>query len=110
MKQVYRARDGVEAHFIRAQLEARGIDAIVQGDSLQWGTGDIPFFHTTPTVHTRDEDAEDALAAIAELRAAPAGPDRPDPWTCPTCGESIEPQFTECWRCGADADTPASPA
>ena len=24
-----------------------------------------------------------------------------DPWTCPDCGERIEPQFTECWNCGA---------
>ena len=25
-------------------------------------------------------------------------------WTC-TCGESLAPQFTQCWRCGA-ARTP----
>ena len=23
------------------------------------------------------------------------------PWTCPSCGESIEGQFQACWKCGA---------
>jgi hypothetical protein len=22
-------------------------------------------------------------------------------WTCSDCGEQLEPQFTQCWRCGA---------
>ena len=22
------------------------------------------------------------------------------PWRCSSCGEELEPQFTECWRCG----------
>ena len=26
----------------------------------------------------------------------------PQPWTCPTCGETIEGQFAECWNCAAD--------
>ncbi|MHC4331384.1 MAG: DUF7577 domain-containing protein, partial [Planctomycetota bacterium] len=24
------------------------------------------------------------------------------PWTCPNCGEEVEAQFTNCWKCGAN--------
>jgi hypothetical protein len=24
------------------------------------------------------------------------------PWKCPRCGETSEPQFDSCWKCGAD--------
>ena len=43
-----------------------------------------------------------ALLWIAGFKAEaiPAQPESP-PWTCPKCGEAIEPQFTECWNCGA---------
>ena len=34
---------------------------------------------------------------VAELtRAGPGGA----AWTCGGCGESIEPQFAVCWKCG----------
>lgn len=25
-------------------------------------------------------------------------------WTCPNCSEEIEPQFDQCWKCGADRE------
>lgn len=28
----------------------------------------------------------------------------PSFWVCPTCGERIENQFSECWKCAASAD------
>jgi hypothetical protein len=44
-------------------------------------------------------DAGEAQRAERLLREGPAacGP----PWTCADCGEPMEPQFTQCWRCGA---------
>ncbi|MGH7144134.1 MAG: DUF2007 domain-containing protein [Planctomycetota bacterium] len=42
--------------------------------------------------------AEQALAAAAqEARAEEAEP----PWRCAKCGETCDPQFTSCWKCGA---------
>jgi hypothetical protein len=29
-----------------------------------------------------------------------------EPWQCPGCGERIEAQFSQCWRC---AGVPAAP-
>ena len=28
-------------------------------------------------------------------------------WTCAHCGENLEGQFTECWKCGATRPQPA---
>ena len=25
-------------------------------------------------------------------------------WTCPRCGEVLQPQFVSCWKCGARKD------
>ena len=44
-------------------------------------------------------DAQLDLKALAAASAVPVGPS----WTCSHCGEVLEPQFTQCWRCGAAA-------
>ena len=36
-------------------------------------------------------------------------PDVPgEPWTCPGCGERLEAQFAQCWRCATDAPPPGT--
>ncbi|MBU2647350.1 DUF2007 domain-containing protein [bacterium] len=39
---------------------------------------------------TADQSAENAEAVLM--------------WRCSNCGEILEPQFTSCWKCGADRD------
>lgn len=100
MKRIYQARDGAEAHFIKGLLEQAGIPAVVMGEMLHMGVGQVPFTEAYPTVCVREEDATAAEAVLAGSgdRVTEA---RGEPWTCPVCGESIEPQFTECWACAA---------
>ena len=100
MKQIYQARDAGEAHLIRAELEARGIPAVVQGESLRGAVGEVPFFLAMPTVHVPDDRAEEALEIIEEYRQPPAPPG--EPWECPECGEMIDGQFSGCWQCAGD--------
>ena len=45
----------------------------------------------------RDEDAARAEIALKNSFSPKGGP----PWNCSSCAESIEAQFTQCWRCGA---------
>ena len=53
-------------------------------------------------------DEADYAAAAAVLSAfrnrAPAAA---DPWTCSSCGERLEGQFTSCWKCGNARNVPA---
>lgn len=46
-----------------------------------------------------DEDLAKALAVRDDWRATQ--PALKNAWQCPICGESLEGQFTSCWKCGA---------
>jgi hypothetical protein len=61
MKQVYLARDLVDAELTAEALKAEGIDAVVRADSFF--TGATPF----PSVWV-DEDDEDSALEIVALR------------------------------------------
>ncbi len=100
MKPVYTAKHPTEAHLIRGMLEAEGIRAEVKGDQLYGAFGELPVL---PTVWILDA----TLAAHADrlvvefLHGAAARKYWHERWTCVQCGEMLEGQFTECWKCGA---------
>ncbi len=96
-----------ELHMLRDLLEDAGIRAVVLGETLAQGRGELPMTpDTLPAVWVGEADADRALSLAREFEArtkpgaAAAGQAAPD-WTCPACGESIEGQFTDCWNCGA---------
>ena len=62
MKQVYLARDRVDADLACGELRGRGFEAVVVGDLVA-----IPSA-TFPSVWVPDSEAESAAAAWAELR------------------------------------------
>lgn len=65
--EVYAARDGMEAHFLRSLLEDEGIDAQVVGDGLVAALGDIPFgMPTAPRIWVQEEDAARARQLILD--------------------------------------------
>jgi hypothetical protein len=102
MKELYRPRDLPEAHILRGLLESAGIEAYVQGESLVPLRGVLPFADAGPSVWVVvDEDLERARELVEEYRAKAEDPVDHSPWTCSGCGEELEPQFTECWNCGA---------
>ena len=102
MKQVYSARNEIDAQLVKGFLDEQGIESVVQGAALSNVIGEIPMTpETLPTLWVRDEDVDRAIDAIAGFKAdaVPAQSAAP-PWKCPKCGEEIESQFTECWNCG----------
>ncbi len=101
MKQVYAARDEAEAYFAKGLLEQAGIESIVQSGDLGPILGAVPFTEETlPSVWVREPDFERAMGVLENLKTNTPPPRRGEPWTCPRCGEVIEPQFTHCWKCG----------
>ncbi len=97
MRRVYSSFDLVAVHHARNMLEAQGVRAVVKNERLASAMGELPPAECQAEVWVLDE--ADAARAEQLLRegARVSGP----PWRCAGCGERIEPQFTQCWRCGA---------
>lgn len=84
---------------MRNLLAAYGIPAEMRNTALTGGLGEIPMLETWPQLWVDDAVYDDAKRAVEqELKSPPRG----DAWKCPSCGERIEGQFTECWRCAGE--------
>ncbi len=99
MKRVFRAALLIQVAHARNVLLAAGIPSELRNQYLAGALGDLPMFETWPQLYVEDGDEQIALHALARAAKAPAGAS----WTCETCGEMLEPQFTSCWRCGSTA-------
>jgi hypothetical protein len=105
MKQVHVARHAPEAHLVRGFLESNGIAAIVRGEFLTSGWGELPVDVCGVWV-VEDDQHERACALLRSfLRGDAAREFQGQHWRCPQCGEDLEGQFTACWRCGATRST-----
>jgi hypothetical protein len=102
MQQVFVAQHPAEAHLVRGVLEAEGVTAIVQGESLFGARGEAPVTpETLPTVWVLDDsDAARAAEILAQFRMRPIPISNCEAWKCRTCGEHVEAQFAICWNCG----------
>ncbi len=102
MKRVHNARHGAEAHLIRGYLESHGIQAVVRGDLLAGGWGELPVDLCAVWV-SNDAQFEEAERLMRDfLIGTSARIHGGSSWTCPQCSESIEGQFTACWNCTAE--------
>ncbi len=104
MVKVFIAQHPTEAHLVAGLLTSRGIPAHVQGEAIFATRGGVPITPSTlPSVWVVDDDkAAEAAAILREQslgESVAAVIDRP--WTCTACGESVEAQFSVCWRCGS---------
>ena len=101
MKQIHTAKHALEAHVIKGFLESHGIEAVVRGEMLTSGWGELPV--DLCSVWITDDaqfDQADRLL-IAFLKGTLASELGAQSWQCPDCNEMLEGQFAECWNCGA---------
>jgi len=97
MRRVYSSFDLAAVHHARNLLEAEGIRAVVRNEILSSAMGELPPAECQAELWVLSES--DALRAELLLREAPAA--RGQAWSCESCGEVCEAQFTQCWRCGS---------
>lgn len=109
MKQVYIARDLIEAQSVKNRLDADGIESVVQGDRLSAAWGAIPIApDTSPSVWVvRDDEFDMAIECIEQMTQHSPIPPAAG-WKCERCGEMIDAQFTECWKCADEATAEAA--
>ena len=93
---LYTADNPVDLGFVQGLLEADGLPTRVQSMDLWAAAVEIYFAEgARPSIWVRTQDVQRAQALIdgADQR------DQGQPWVCPDCNESIEGQFSACWRC-----------
>ena len=97
MCKIHTAESLIEIAHLRNVLVASGIACQIRNDRLMGALGEIPFVDCWPELWLEDE--RDALTAkgLIDGELKPAAPSAD--WTCPACGETIEGQFSDCWRC-----------
>ncbi len=98
MKRVYRAASLLQVAHARNVLITAGIHCELRNQYLAGALGDLPMMETWPQLYVDDADEGFALSVLARASAVSAG----NPWVCAECGEQMEPQFTQCWRCGVE--------
>ena len=85
--------------FLRAILEDHGIVCIIKNEHLSGAAGELPPIECWPELWvTDDSDYTNACKLIKD--ALNANDRDSQTWSCPSCGEVIEGQFTDCWNCG----------
>lgn len=103
MKRVYVSHSPLQVAHMRNLLELEGIRCRTRHMGLVGGAGELPPTAIWPELWVEralDADRAERIIRDAE-RPLPGG----DAWTCPVCGELLEPQFDACWRCAARDDT-----
>ncbi len=101
MKKVYSSHDPLLVAQLRGLLEANHIACLTRNDYLMGAAGELPPMECWPEIWVlEDYQLERARGLVDAFLAPGSGP--PGPWTCSECGETVDPPFTQCWRCGRE--------
>lgn len=89
--------DPVTADIAAGTLKASGIDCEVRNTLLWSAAGELPPDICAPEIWLTD--ARDTARAPGQFsKKLPENAEAPA-WVCPNCGETIEAQFGQCWKC-----------
>lgn len=106
MKYIFAATgkyDGADNEMLKRLLDEAGIPCMIRNENLAMAIGEIPPSESPELWIINDEDYPRAKEMIESWKNAK--PAVSDPWVCPQCSETIEGQFTSCWKCGAEQQT-----
>ncbi len=102
MKHLVAAANEVEAELLKMELNAEGIETVIEGGTLGSGRGELPTSpEAAPQLLVKEENLERALEIVEayyeKVKEEPSG----EIWVCPACGSEVEVQFDICWNCSA---------
>jgi rubrerythrin len=101
MQKLFVSQMLVEVESLKDVLEQEGILCTIknqQGSSL---AGEVPFAEVFPELWVvNNDDFSKAQEFLEHWREAQ--PAETTAWTCSSCGESHEKDFTSCWQCGKE--------
>ena len=98
MKRIYRAASLVQVAHVRHLSCAPASAPSCATSTWPARSASCRCSRPRPQLYVDDVDEARALRVLASAAAPATG----EPWNCGACGERLEPQFTHCWRCGAE--------
>jgi Putative prokaryotic signal transducing protein len=104
MKLVFTAnRMSADQEIVKSLLDKADIPCAIRNEYLSMALGELPIGECSPELWIlNDEDyprAKEIVDAWRNVEIEDHGP-----WVC-RCGETIEGQFTSCWKCGMERPT-----
>jgi Putative prokaryotic signal transducing protein len=94
LKRVFSSYNQTAVYHAENLLKAEGIETLVRNAILSSAMGELPPAECQAELWVLNDRDEARAGAI--LQGQVSGPE----WQC-SCGETLGPQFTQCWRCGA---------
>ncbi|HEY7316378.1 MAG TPA: DUF2007 domain-containing protein [Candidatus Binatia bacterium] len=108
MKRVYTTKDPLMIGHLKNVLATFNIRCITKNYDLSSAAGELPPIECWPELWVVDDHRYDEAAAILKKTLAPLKSVKKS-WQCRGCGEQIEGQFSECWKCGHSRDREVVP-
>jgi len=99
MKTVYSSANFLIVEHYKNVLETQGIPCVIKNSFLASAAGELPPTETWPELCVIEDEHLPRAQAIINSDKTLSEKDS-QAWQCQKCGESIEGQFTQCWRCG----------
>jgi hypothetical protein len=99
MRKVYCAKDPLMIAHLGNVLGLHGIKSVTRKVDLASGAGELPPVECWPELWVIDDARCAEAEAVLKKTMAPLEAVK-RPWSCTACGEVIEGQFSECWKCG----------
>lgn len=100
MKKVYSCDNSMLAVRVQSLLEPEGIDSLIKNQNLSGAMGELPINECWPEVWIMDDNDYDRAINIIDA-CLTENITNTSPWLC-SCGETIEGQFSACWKCGVE--------
>ena len=100
MKRLFSSPNLIEVTQLKDTLERAGIACFLRSEISSCLAPEIPMTESMPEVWIQDDqNLAEALQINTDWQAPPKAVG--STWVCPACGETTEPQFGSCWKCGA---------
>jgi len=103
MEKVYENPDFPMVGHFQSILESEGIATELRNEGGSSLAGEVPFTQVFPELWvTRAKDVDRAKAIIKAYQDEQhSSASTLKDWVCPSCGETVDGGFAECWNCGA---------
>ncbi len=103
MRLVFENIDFTIVGHMKSLLDSEGIPCEIRNAGASGLAGEVPYTQVYPELWILDNlDEPRAREIIRNYRETDAAAPKPPDWTCPSCGESVDGVYAECWNCGAD--------